>query len=336
MDQKGYVMNGLAFLLILPAILLVAVYVDMTTLGGESVGLVMQSDTTFYAAKDMERNIDVMSKKIIKDAADEITITGVPLSDSRAFLKTKLQTKMNAMAAQYKTSIGADVVSCTIISVEQSSNSKVEINSTIYVKKGTSAHIDNVSQDVSLLGQSLPDPLPFIKLKDCGGVTRDNASGRILYGTSLANYIDKINPDPKIHNYTVYINATSPLYVKLCPYEPYTEHGNTTDNNGNIVILKSCIDNKYFHESNDGACYLCRLEGKVTCSHYGIETFIVPAVANNGSVMFAPVSIDHVLFQKFPYYGKSVVYNKDTSSASDYYKLYLDNGHRLKYGLPTY
>ena len=67
MDQKGYVMSGLAFLLILPAILLVAVYVDMTTYRVEqSVSLVMQSDTTFYAAKDMERNIDAMSKQDYK------------------------------------------------------------------------------------------------------------------------------------------------------------------------------------------------------------------------------------------------------------------------------
>ena len=99
---------------------------------------------------------------------------------------------MNAMAENYKTSIGADNVSCTISSVEYSPRDyRLEVNSTIYVKKGTSTHSDDVSQDINLLGQSIPDPLPFIILKNYGNITCDNESGKILYGSTLVNISNK-------------------------------------------------------------------------------------------------------------------------------------------------
>ena len=38
--------------------------------------------------------------------------------------------------------------------------------------------------------------------------------------------------------------------------------------------MRDCLDKGYFHESADGSCYLCRLEGKGKCPHYGMEVFI--------------------------------------------------------------
>ena len=92
-------------------------------------------------------------------------------------------------------------------------------------------------------------------------------------------------------------------------------------------------DNGYFHDSNDGSCFLCRLEGKATCPDYGFETFIVPSNYSNSTLMFAPSSIEHVIFDDYVYPGKGIVYYFD---GSNYCKLFLDNGHRQKYGLPTY
>lgn len=89
----------------------------------------------------------------------------------------------------------------------------------------------------------------------------------------------------------------------------------------------------YFHESSDGSCFLCRLEGKATCPHYGFETFIVPSNSFNSTLIFAPCSIEHVIFGDDVYSGKGIVYY---SNDSNYFKLFLDNGHRQKYGLPTY
>jgi hypothetical protein len=315
--------------------LLVAVYIDMTTLGGESVGLIMQSDTTFYAAKDIERNIPVVGSQVIEEVALNVTTTGNKLDNSRSYIKNQLQIKMNDITQNMKTSIGADDVSCNITSIESSSNPLLlEVNSTIYIKKGTSVHKDTLSQDIDLEG--LPDPIPFIKIKD-EGITPlpilDNSSGKISYGTSLSQYLQKRG----VANYTIYENATSQGYLDRCSFEPYDS---STDGHGvnatpPIQNLGYCLSNGYYHESSDGACYLCRLEGKAVCSHYGIETFIVPPLSNSATLTFAPVSIDHVIFSDSPYSGKALIYDQDTKN-NRYYKLYLDNGHRSKYGLVNY
>lgn len=335
MDQKGYVMSGLAFLLILPAILLVAVFVDMTTIGGESVGLVMQSDTTFYAAKDIERNIPVIGAQVLKEAANNAISNGTTCSSSD--IKDRLEARMNVTANKTKEYIGADDVKCKIVSVNPSSNPfLIEINSTIYVKKGTSVHNDTLSQDISIKG--LPDPLPFIILKNYGTITLDNTNGTINYGSSLKNYL--MNKGFNNSTASLYENATSGGIILQCNFEPYSSpkdgHGaNVTSTE--IQNLLSCLGTGNYHESSDGACYLCRLEGKSTCSHYGIETFIVPKpVVEDSSTNFAPVSIDHVLFGDSPYLGKALIYLESGHNPTTYYKLYLEkNGHLEKYGLPV-
>ena len=129
----------------------------------------------------------------------------------------------------------------------------------------------------------------------------------------------------------MYENSSSPLYIKKCPFDPYLSHGNSNK----LQTLKNCIENGYYHESNDGACFLCRLEGKSTCSHYGLETFIVPA-SNNKSVSTAPCSIDHVIFNEDingTYNGEVVEYY---SSFNNYFRIFLDNGHRTKYGISNF
>ena len=76
------------------------------------------------------------------------------------------------------------------------------------------------------------------------------------------------------------------LIIKKCPYDPYIHHGNS-------LTLKNCIDNGYYHESVGGSCYLCRLEGKGKCPHYGFEVFIKPRENNiNQSIS----SSDYVIF----------------------------------------
>ncbi|HEX7467417.1 MAG TPA: hypothetical protein VF324_02360, partial [Methanobacterium sp.] len=97
-------------------------------------------------------------------------------------------------------------------------------------------------------------------------------------------------------------------------------------------------ENGYFHESSDGACFLCRLEGKSTCPHYGMETFIVPSEFFNSTSISAPSSIDHVIFNDTPpgdgtYPGRVFEYYSD---GKNYFKIFLDNSHRLKYGIPTF
>jgi hypothetical protein len=66
------------------------------------------------------------------------------------------------------------------------------------------------------------------------------------------------------------------------------------------------------------------LENKTDCNHYGFETFILPTKL----VDEAPVSIDHVLLndRNNQYSGNLITIENDTF-------IYLDNGHKSKYGL---
>jgi hypothetical protein len=324
MDQKGYIISGLTFLLMIPAIFLIIVFVDMAHTGVESQSLAIQSDVTFYAAKDVEGNIPVITEKVLQKTTDEVIKTGDPLPSGRMAIKKGLQEEMDHLSEKYYNE-GINVT-CKIWSVNTASDPfKIEVNSTIYVKKGSVTHNESISQNVSIIDPNypIPDPLPFIKCKKYGGVT--NTSTKILYGSSLANLLKSKN----LTNTYVYENATSPLFIKKCPYDPYIGHGNFPS----FIVLKNCIDNGYFHESSDGTCFLCRLEGKATCHHYGFETFVAPSNSSNSTLMFAPCSSEHVIFDDFVYSGKGIVYY---SNSSNYWKLFLDNGHRKKYGLPTY
>jgi len=325
MDQKGYVMSGLTILLIIPVFLLIAVFVDMVHTGSETQSLGVQSDVTFYTAKDIEGNMPILTEKILQKTTDNVVKTGIPLTDSRNTIKNSLQEEMNQLSERYGSSENINAT-CKVWSVNPTSDPfKIEVNSTIYVQKGNIAHDEHISQNISIIDLNYPvqDPLPFIKCKNYGKIT--NTSTKISYGLSLASLLKAKH----LKNANVYENATSPLFIKKCPYDPYIGHGNSPY----FVVLKNCIDNGYFHESSDGSCFLCRLEGKTTCSHYGFETFIVPSNSSNSRLMFAPCSSEHVIFDDYVYSGKGIIYYSDDSN---YFKLFLDNGHRQKYGLPMY
>lgn len=320
MDQRGYVISGLSFLLIIPAIYLIAVFADISHTGSQSQALVIQSDVISLTVRDIETNLPFIAEKTLQKTTNEVIISGDPLPNSRVVIKDSLQSEINNLAEKYSSQEGINIT-CRIIAIDISPDPfKVQINSSISISKGNVLHNENLSQDVSIIDPNypIPDPLPFIKCKSSGGIT--NTSSRIIYGPSLSNFLNcnnRVNSD-------VYINATSPLIIKKCPYDPYVNHGKSQYN----INLKNCIDNGYYHESSDGACFLCRLEGKGVCQHYGMETFIIPQVFMNNSSFNAPCSSDHVIFDG-NYSGYTLTYY---SNSSGYYNIFLENGHRAKYG----
>lgn len=312
-------------LLIIPAFLLIAVFIDIVHMGSQTQSLAVQSDVTFYTAKDIEDNIPILTEKILQKTTDNVIKTGIPLADSRNAIKNDLQEEVDQLAGRYQSSENI-TATCRIWSVNPSSDPfKIEVNSTVYVQKGSVAHDEHISQNIPITNSNylIQDPLPFIKCKNYGEIT--NTSTKIFYGSSLANLLKAKH----LKNAGVYENATSPLFIKKCPYDPYINHGNSPY----FVVLKNCIENGYFHESSDGSCFLCRLEGKAVCYHYGFETFIVPSNSSNSQLMFAPCSSEHVIFDDHVYSGKGIIYY---SNGFNYFKLFLDNGHRQKYGLPKY
>jgi len=159
------------------------------------------------------------------------------------------------------------------------------------------------------------DPLPFLMCKNHPTLVEE--SGKINYNDALSYYLAENN----LLNPGVYENATAPLFIRKCPYDPYEHHGE-----GNV--MKNCVDNGYFHESADGGCYLCRLEGKSICHHYGLETLIFPNKAANLTATSISGS-DHVIFHDH-YPGKAIeIYFED----SFYEILILDDSHGAKYGM---
>ena len=157
--------------------------------------------------------------------------------------------------------------------------------------------------------EGLRDPLPIAKLTIASGVMAYD--DKIHYKTALSAYM-------LLHNFDSpesYIEATAPLTMKRCPYDPYVHHGDPG-------VLKDCLDKGYFHESADGSCYLCRLEGKGKCPHYGMEVFIqTHTPLGNESLSCS----DHVVFADH--------YNGEKIDPDDWDSLILDASHRKKYGL---
>ncbi len=332
-------MSGMSLLLILPTILLFMVFLDMSKAGNDENSQLLHSDKVLKTSKDLESNIPTAGKELLKQEAENIVKTGIPLSNSRKTVKDNLQNKMDQISSNYRKISGLEV-ECNITSVDNSEDPfSVEINSTIYVGKDNVFHQENLSQDVSLTDPQypMPNPLPFIKCKNYGGAYVSN--NKIHFNTSLAEYLD----DRGIENAYAYENATTSYIIKKCPYDPYVIHGNFGYN-----TLKNCLENGYFHESSDGSCFLCRMEGKGTCPHYGMETFILPSnppvftnnnstnISLNSSFKRAPSSIDHVIFNDTPpgtgtYQGDIFTYCND---GVNYLIIFLDNAHRMKYGLP--
>lgn len=214
-------MSGMSFLLILPAIMLFMVFLDMNHAGIGGNSLVLESGRVLNTAKDLEANIPVAGKEVLKDEAENVVKTGIPLSNSRRAVKIDLQTKMNLISLDYRKSTGLDV-ECNITSVDNSMDPfAVEINSSVSVGKDNVVHNENLTQDVSLTDPQypIPNPLPFVKCKNYGGA--QVAGNRIAFGPSLAEYLKARG----VENASAYENATTSLIIKRCPYDPYIMHG---------------------------------------------------------------------------------------------------------------
>ncbi len=100
--------------------------------------------------------------------------------------------------------------------------------------------------------EGLRDPLPIAKLTIASGIMAYD--DKIHYKSTLSAYM-------LLHNFDSpesYLEATAPMTMKKCPYGPYVHHGDPG-------VLRDCLDKGYFHESADGSCYLCRVEGKGKC-----------------------------------------------------------------------
>ncbi|WP_458402701.1 hypothetical protein [Methanobrevibacter sp.] len=305
-DSNGNLILGTTVILI-TTLLLIAVFVFTTINYIENENIDSQENDNFkYIVDDYTNNLEVLGRESIDDACEKVYKT-FKLFDSEDQIKKNLNKKLKAKNEEFEEKYDVEIHSDTI-SVESSETPwKVLMKVRLNIKKNNDQYSGIVEKYVPIEG--LRDPLPVAKLGIASGIFI--MGDKINYKNALTRYLKLRNLDSPFS----YAFATSPLIIKKCPYDPYVHHGDPG-------VLKDCLDKGYYHESADGSCYLCRLEGEGKCPHYGMEVFIQPHTPlTNDSISCS----DHVIFNDH-YTGEKI-------DKLDINSLILDSSHRKKYGL---
>ena len=316
-DEKGNFTIILTSLILIGFLMLSIIILNLAINQERENGEIVSSNNFQYIVNDYIRNLPLIEHEALEDLSEEIIKDKRPSLDSKSDLKEIVDGKLSAKNQEYYENYGIQINS-SLIAIENTSNPfSYKFKTHIFSVKGDYSFERIVSSDVDCIG--LKDPVPILYLKDYHGLSYNESSYN--YGNSLSEFL-RANG---VENHSFYIDANSPLIIRKCPYDPYKHHG---DDNGKL--MKNCRDNGYYHESRDGACYLCRLEGKSGCEHYGFETFINPQKTNETGRVSACGS-DHVIFSDDIYPGVEVIYNDEDGLKEI---LYLDpHGHKVKYGM---
>ena len=304
--------------LLLIGFLILSIIILNTAISQESENKeVVSSNNYQYILDDYIRNLPLIEHEAMEDLSEEVIKNKRPCLDSKSDLKKIIDQKLSEKNSEYYDNYHIQINS-SLIAIENTSNPfSYKFKTHIFSVKGDYSFERIVSSDVDCIG--LKDPVPLLYLKSYYGLSYNETS--YSYANSLSDFLRENG----VENHSYYINSSSPLIIRKCPYDPYKHHG---DDNGKI--MKNCRDNGYYHESRDGACYLCRLEGKSGCEHYGFETFINPQKTNETGRVSACGS-DHVIFSDDIYPGVEVIYNSENGLNEI---LYLDpHGHKVKYGM---
>ena len=305
-DSKGNLILGTTVILIL-TLLLICIFVFTTINYIENQNIdTYENDNFKYIVDDYSNNIEILGRDSIDDACDKVFKT-FKLFNSEDQIKKNLNKKLNEKNKEFEEKYDVKI-SSNVLSVEPTDSTwKVLFNIKLNINKDSNKYSKIIEKNVSIEG--LRDPLPIAKLSVASGIYIEG--DKLNYFNALTRYLKIRNLDSPFS----YAFATTPLTIKKCPYDPYIHHGDPG-------VLKDCLKKGYFHESRDGSCYLCRLEGKGTCPHYGLEVFIqthTPLI--NDSISCS----DHVVFHDH-YPGQKI-------DKTDINSLILDSSHRKKYGL---
>ena len=306
-DNKGNIITGTTVILIVSIMLIVIFIVNsINYMENENINSI-SNDNFKYIIKDYNKNLQQLGRDSIAEETEKLYHAHI-IHDSRKDIKKILNNKLKEVNKEYNEKYGINIRS-EVLSVESTDSPwKVLFKVRIKADKDTN-QFDGILESNSSI-EGLKDPLPYAKLpKIYNNINNDGK--KIHYFQALAQYLRLHNVD----SYESYILATSPLFIKKCPYDPYIHHGD-----GNT--LKECLKQGYFHESADGSCYLCRLDGKGVCPHYGMEVFIqTHTPLTNESVSCS----DHVVFHDR--------YTGEKLNKYDINSLILDSSHAKKYGL---
>ena len=306
LDSKGNIIVGTTAILIV-GLLLICIFVVTSLNYIQNSNIDSQTNDNFkYIIEDYSANIEVLGRESIAEATEKV-YNGLPILNSENQIQKNLEKKLEEKNRDFSKKYDVDI-SSEVLSVENTDSPwnilfKVRLNG----KKGNDGFSQIIERNASIEG--LRDHLPIAKLTSASGVMAYD--DKIHYKTALSAYMILHN----LKSPESYIEATAPLYINKCPYDPYIHHGDPG-------VLDDCLDKGYFHESADGSCYLCRLEGKGKCPHYGFEVFIqTHTPLENESLSCS----DHVVFADH--------YNGEKIDPNNWDSLILDSSHRKKYGL---
>ena len=306
LDSKGNMIVGTTAILI-AVLLLLCIFVIGSINYIQNQNIESQNNDIFkYIIDDYSNNLEVIGRESIAEATEKV-YNGLPVRNSEDQIKKNLDKHLNLMNEEFEKKYDIHLSSETVSVENTDSPWKILFKVRLNGEKNNEKFSQIVERNTSVEG--LRDPLPIAKLTIASGIMAYD--DKIHYKTSLSAYMLLHHLDSP----ESYIEATAPLTIKKCPYDPYIHHGDPN-------VLKDCLDTGYFHESADGSCYLCRLEGEGKCPHYGFEVFIqTHTPLGNESLSCS----DHVVFADH-YNGKKI-------DPNDWDSLILDSSHRKKYGL---
>lgn len=305
-DERGnIIVSTMAILIVF--LLLIAIFVFTSINYIENENIESKSNDNFkYIVDDYSNNLEVLGRDSIEEATEKV-YHSFKLFNSENQIKKNLDKRLLEQNEKYVEKYGVTINSETVAVESTDSPWKVLFKVKLNIEKDNEKFYKIIEKNASVEG--LKDPLPPAKLTVASGMSIHG--DKIHYGRALTRYLWLSHVDSP----ESYLFATTPLTIKKCPYDPYIHHGDDG-------VLKDCLDKGYFHESADGSCYLCRLEGKGTCPHYGFEVFIQPhTILTNDSVSGS----DHVVYHDH-YPGQKM-------DEHDINSLILDSSHRKKYGL---
>lgn len=305
-NSKGNLIVGTTAILII-ALLFICIFVvtSINYIQNKNIGI-ESNDNFKYIIDDYTQNLELNCRDAIDEATQKV-FNGLPVTNSENQIKKNLNKILDKKNKEYEEKYDVKINSETLSVENTKSPWKILFKIKLNIKKGDEKYSKIVEKNASVEG--LRDPLPIAKLTIMSGILTYDS--QIHYKTALSTYMLLHHLDSP----ESYIEATAPLYIRKCPYDPYIHHGDPG-------VIEDCLKHGYFHESADGSCYLCRLEGKGKCPHYGLEVFIQTHTPLKNESLSCP---DHVVFADH--------YNGEKINPDDWNSLILDSSHRKKYGL---
>lgn len=305
-ENKGSIISMFTLVLILSLILIFIIFLTSTLYMENEKSNILNDKNFKYHVEDYKRNINPVGYEVLNETIKDHINSKKPSINSREEIKTRLNNKLKDINEDYYRNYKI-IIDSNVLSISNDEDPfNIDVKIKLDFKKDNNTYSTMKTYKISIIG--LEDPLPFLKLKNYTDFRHNSTN--FNYENSLNNYLSNKSMDG-----SPYINSSSPTIFKKCPYQPYEIHGNN--------LTYNCILNNYYHESHDGSCIFCRLENKGDCDDYGLETFIVSHKTNENTSIASP---DHVIFGDNPYNGDKIILKNDTI-------LFLDNGHKKKYGL---